>query len=347
MNIKLHANAKTTPLIRKAIHESPKSVKELCLEFNLNHMTVRKWRKRDEFLDRSHTRHNLGQSTTPVEEALIVELRQRLGLSIDDTTEVMNRCVNATLSRSAIYRCLRRNGAHELPGSLDEEMPPVTQSFAPEPFGYVHIDLKHLTRLQSKPAYVFVAIERNTRFVWVDILNDKKGETIAKGLLRFIQECHFDIHTILTDNGSEFTDRFAEGKKDGKPTGHHPFDQVCQSHNIKHKLTKPYHPQTNGMVERFNRRLNQVLRKAPIANPNNSRNNHFTTHEQRNRFIKNFVKNYNNTRLRSIQYQTPNQLLSNHTELYTSEGCPSRAGWLSIKGQSLRALIYNDEICKA
>ncbi len=45
-----------------------------------------------------------------IEEALIVELRRDVGLSIDDITEVMHRCVNAKLSRSAIYRCLRCHG---------------------------------------------------------------------------------------------------------------------------------------------------------------------------------------------------------------------------------------------
>ncbi|EGV28249.1 Integrase catalytic region [Thiorhodococcus drewsii AZ1] len=43
------------------------------------------------------------------------------------------------------------------------------------------------------------------------------------------------------------------------PTGQHRFDQVCSKHAIEHRLTKPRTPQTNGMVERFNGRIAEVL----------------------------------------------------------------------------------------
>lgn len=62
----------------------------------------------------------------------------------------------------------------------------------------------------------------------------------------------------MTDNGKEFTDRFtANGER--KPTGQHPFDQVCQANAIEHHLIKPKRPQTNGMVERFNGRISEIL----------------------------------------------------------------------------------------
>ncbi|SDY50289.1 Integrase core domain-containing protein, partial [Allochromatium warmingii] len=68
----------------------------------------------------------------------------------------------------------------------------------------------------------------------------------------------FTIEKILTDNGKEFTDRFcATGERE--PTGHHLFDQGCADHSIEHRLTAPRHPQTNGMVERFNGRIAEVL----------------------------------------------------------------------------------------
>ena len=41
--------------------------------------------------------------------------------------------------------------------------------------------------------------------------------------------------------------------------GRHRFDRACDSHGINHRFIKPRHPQTNGMVERFNGRISAVL----------------------------------------------------------------------------------------
>jgi len=59
-------------------------------------------------------------------------------------------------------------------------------------------------------------------------------------------------------NGKEFTDRFcATGQR--QPTGAHAFYRVCTANRSEHRLTKPRTPQTNGMIERFNGRIAEVL----------------------------------------------------------------------------------------
>ena len=55
---------------------------------------------------------------------------------------------------------------------------------------------------------------------------------------------------ILTDNGLEFTDKYARGQN--KVSGNHKFDRECEKGNIDHRLTAPNTPKTNGMVERAN-----------------------------------------------------------------------------------------------
>ena len=63
---------------------------------------------------------------------------------------------------------------------------------------------------------------------------------------------------ILTDNAKEFTDRLF-GLRKPAATGTHEFDKPCTALNIEHRLTPPKSPQTNGMVERFNGRVEEVL----------------------------------------------------------------------------------------
>ena len=60
-----------------------------------------------------------------------------------------------------------------------------------------------------------------------------------------------------TDNGSQFRDRFMSKGKE--PSGGHKFDKRCVGLGTEHRLIAPRHPQTNGRVERFNRRFNRRI----------------------------------------------------------------------------------------
>jgi transposase InsO family protein len=66
------------------------------------------------------------------------------------------------------------------------------------------------------------------------------------------------ITRVLTDNGKAFTDRLF-GLRKRAATGQHEFASLCADLGIKHRLTPPMRPQTNGMVERFNGRIEDVL----------------------------------------------------------------------------------------
>ena len=41
----------------------------------------------------------------------------------------------------------------------------------------------------------------------------------------------------------------------------HIFDRICAENSIKHRLTKPYHPWTNGQAERMNRTVKDATVK--------------------------------------------------------------------------------------
>ena len=73
-----------------------------------------------------------------------------------------------------------------------------------------------------------------------------------------IAHAPFNIKTLLTDNDKAFTDRFTpQGSR--APTGKHVLDQLCAAHDIDHRLIPVRRLQTNGMVERFNGRIGEVL----------------------------------------------------------------------------------------
>jgi transposase-like protein len=308
MQVKLHANATTTPRIRAILQASDASVAELAEQFGIHETTVRRWKARTSVDDKSNRPHAIQTRFSPEEEALIIELRVTVGLSLDDITEVMKRCVSAETSRSAVHRCLARHDVAKKPAAAKSEI----GNFDDAKIGFIHIDLKHLTKLQGKPAFVFVAIDRATRFVHAEIVARRDADTIAACLERFIAAFPHRIDVILTDNGAEFTDRFggARWKKDPKPSGNHAFDKVCARHQIKHKLTRPFSPQTNGMVERFNRRISDAIAARQSVAKNEGKNK-FLTHEDRNAFLADVVFNYNRTRLRCLDYKAPLEILSN------------------------------------
>ncbi len=90
------------------------------------------------------------------------------------------------------------------------------------------------------------------------MLGEKTAANAAAFSQRLIVHAPFQVQKVLTDNGKEFTDRCcATGERD--PTGSHRFDRTCATHGIDHRLIKSRHPQTNGMVERFNSRISEVL----------------------------------------------------------------------------------------
>jgi transposase InsO family protein len=104
-----------------------------------------------------------------------------------------------------------------------------------------------------------VAIDRATRWVFVRILPAKTAANARRFLCDLHRSCPIKIAKILTDNGKEFTDRIFASRARAA-SGEHEFDQLCAELGIEHRLTPPKSPQTNGMVERFNGRIADVLK---------------------------------------------------------------------------------------
>jgi transposase InsO family protein len=91
----------------------------------------------------------------------------------------------------------------------------------------------------------------------MEIYADQTESSSTNFLGKVKAACPIKIAKLLTDNGSQFTDRFTSTKKES--SGRHLFDRLCQQLKIEHRLIPPRHPQTNGMVERFNGRISEIV----------------------------------------------------------------------------------------
>ena len=307
MDIRLHKNARTTPAIRTLIQQSSLSIAALAQQFNVTPNTVRKWRSRSrgDVQDASSRPQRMHTALADWQEEIVVEIRKDLMLPLDDLLVCVRSFIEPTMSRASLLRLLTRHGVNNLHAMIRDQKQhegiPDKQPYKTfkdyEP-GYLHVDVKYLPQMpdEESRSYLFVARDRATRWVHIAIKHDKSAASAQEFLQELTEAFPGTIHTILTDNGKEFTDRFtATGERN--PTGHHPFDQKCAQNNIEHRLTKHFSPQTNGMVERFNGMIQSVI--------NTTR---FESASELHDTLINYCHNYNHhVHLRCLNHQTPAQ----------------------------------------
>ena len=307
MSQALHSLARTTHLIRKEIRESTETQAELARRYNVTRQTISKWQKRDSAEDRSHRPDTLRTTLTPAQEAVVVELRTTLLLPTDDLLAITREFINPAVSRAGLGRCLRRHGVSQLTDLVSQESgaPAKKKTFKDYEPGFLHIDIKYLPQMPDEDSrrYLFVAIDRATRWVFMEIYSDQSDGSSIDFLSKVKSACPVNIVKLLTDNGSQFTDRYTSRKKDAEgkqiPSGNHVFDRLCKQLDIEHRLIPPRHPQTNGMVERFNGRISEVVGQT-----------RFTSAAELEATLRGYLKIYNNSiPQRALNHMTPIQAL--------------------------------------
>ena len=254
----------------------------------------------------------------------MVGLRRDVGLSLNEIVEIMRRCHDRSLSSSAIYRCLKRHHVAGRPLRSSRTRGQTSETVT-QP-GFIHLDVKHLTTFKGR---------RSLSLSKGEVLHDLKQATARGFIERFLQDFPLRVRVILTDCGMAWTDRCNHRVKK-KPTGRYPVDRLCQTRQSQHRLTRPRSPQTNGRVERFHRRLNEVIARKTKIQDNNGKNS-FRSHSDRNRFISPFIHNSNHTRWQRLNYQAPIQCPYNHAKQYTCAGM--RGGIPTCTGR-LRAFAH-------
>ena len=250
-----HPNARTNQHLREIIQKSDLTNVELATKYNVNIQTISKWRSRDFLEDKSSRPNTICYALTSIEKELIRIVRTLTWMELDDLTDTVVTMIPHA-NRSNVYRTLKAFEINQVP----QEQKAKAKKFKEYEPGYLHIDVTYLPKFDGQKYYLFVAIDRATRLLYYKVYKNKS----SANAVAFLKECKeyfpFYITHILTDNGLEFTDKWARGK--GFVSGNHKFDLECTQDSIEHRLTAPYTPQTNGMVERVNGTIKNATIKA-------------------------------------------------------------------------------------
>ncbi len=120
---------------------------------------------------------------------------------------------------------------------------PKREKFKQYPIGYFHIDMAHL-RTQEGKLYLFVAIDRTSKFAVAQRVEKANRKTARKFLEHLLEVVPYKIPTNLTDNGIKFAER--PGNRSSITCSKMRFDLICEANGIAHRLSKPHHSWTNG-----------------------------------------------------------------------------------------------------
>jgi transposase InsO family protein len=194
---------------------------------------------------------------------------------------------------STVHKILVRRGLNRL-AWIDRPTGKVIRRYErAHPGELIHLDIKKVGRIppgggwkvhgrgkvRKRPrvgyTYLHVAVDDHSRVAYVEAHDNEQAVTLV-GFWRRAQHWFWakgmTVDEVLTDNGSNFrSDLFAE---------------VLAERAIKHRRTRPYRPQTNGKVERFNRTISDEFLYA----------HKFRSENQRRHRLDRWVHDYNHHR---------------------------------------------------
>ena len=239
--MKQHANATTTVEMREFIQESDLPTAVLARLLKISESTVRKWRGRESVDDKSHVPKQLNTTLTAAQEYVVVELRTRLLLSLDELLEVCKQFINVNASRAGLQRCLKRHGVSRLADMQDSgvtsdadqsvqvaiedtsEHKVLFSDVSPEAMREVLNSTRDLSKHEvvqvkvtqlpdfdgeSRKRRLLVANDPDSGWVYVDIYNSDEKEAANRYMKHVLTKAPFHIRRILAGNYNDFLSRF-------------------------------------------------------------------------------------------------------------------------------------------
>ena len=259
MNI--HKNARLTlvrrvELGRRASHPRAR-ISALAREFGVSRQTVYKWRDRWRLTDVAAL---TDRSSRPQYCPHRLKRRYRRQIA-RRRAQRWSSCRTASdlhLPIATVVREHRRLGLAALP-RLEPPRPVVRHEW-PRAGDLLHLDVKKLGKIgvvghrihgdrrrrtrRLGWEYVHVAIDDASRVAYAEVLPDERSETTVAFLARtlaYYRRLGVRVRRLLTDNGANYRS--------------HLFRLAVLHHQLHHRRTRPYTPQTNGKAERFIRTM--------------------------------------------------------------------------------------------
>ena len=124
---------------------------------------------------------------------------------------------------------------------------PLTPIPVAGPFDHIGVDLLHFPKSASGNKYAVVFIDYLTKWPEVFATPDQSALTIAKLLVENVVCRHGVPAQLLSDRGAAFLSQLMK--------------EVCKVLEVEKVNSTAYHPQIDGLVERFNRTLTSMLSK--------------------------------------------------------------------------------------
>ncbi|MEU9413765.1 IS481 family transposase, partial [Streptomyces sp. NPDC048281] len=294
-----HRNARLTVHGRRLLVErvcGGRPVAHVAAEMGISRATAHKWMRRwraegeQGLHDRSSRPLTTPHRTPATVEARVCRMRQARKLGPARLGPILG------LPASTVHRILTRHGLNRL-AFLDRPAGQVIRRYERErPGELLHVDVKKLGRIpdggghkvlgrqagRARRAglgfdYVHSAVDDHSRLAYSEIHGDEKAATCAAFLRRaaaFFTTCGIHrVERVLTDNAWPYRKSFA-------------WQQALADLGAAGKLTRPYRPQTNGKVERFNRTL---LDEWAYVRP-------YTSNTERTAALADFLHTYNHHR---------------------------------------------------
>jgi len=301
----VHANAKLGPAGRFALTEaiaSGMTQKAAAAAFCVSPATAHRWwhrrlgasradlRSGAWMIDRSSRPRRSPRLLDPVAQELICECRRRTGWG--------PRLVAGETGHphSTVSKVLARHGISRVPRQPKE---PASRYEWPCPGDLLHMDVARYARFerpghavtgdrsqrnrqwmapQTRVGYDFAhaIVDDHTRLAYVELHDDEKATTVTAFVdraLAWFAGHEITARRLMTDNA------FAYARNRS-------LRELLASQDIKHLLTKPYRPQTNGKVERFHQTMQREWGYG-VA---------YRSHHHRNKALPHWLHHYNERR---------------------------------------------------